>query len=460
MRLNSTSGSVPAMAEAPQHGAGNPKAGQTGAATPEPGLLRLPDFRRFFLSRLAGTAAGQMLLVALGWQMYDLTGSAWDLGLVGLAQFVPALLLALPAGHQVDRHDRRRILAAVLALQAAVALGLATASAAGLMGRGALLAVSLALGGLRAFQMPASQALLPQLVPGERLPQALALSSAALQGAIIAGPALGGFVYAGGAAAVYGLSALGFALATVCVWRLASRTPPRVREPMSARTLLAGLHFIAHRPVVLGAMSLDLFAVLLGGAAALLPIFARDILHTGPWGLGLLRAAPAVGALALSLVLARWPVGGRSGAWLLGAVAVYGATMVAFGLSTHLGLSLAVLVVSGAADMVSVVIRQSMVQLATPDAMRGRVSAVNSVFIGASNQLGEFESGATAALWGPVASVVWGGVGTGLVVLAWIGLFPALARHDRLVRTDGHEAGEAPQDPPQDHHNSVATPPR
>ena len=418
-------------------------------APPEPGLLRLPDFRRFWASRLAGTAAGQMLLVALGWQMYDLTGSAWDLGLVGLAQFVPALLLALPAGHQVDRHDRRRVLAVVLALQVAAALGLALASATGWMGRDALLAVSLALGALRAFQMPASQALLPQLVPAERLPQALALSSTALQGAVIAGPALGGFVYAGGAAAVYGLSALGFALATVCVLRLASRTPPRVQAPVSARTLLAGLHFIAHRPVVLGAVSLDLFAVLLGGAVALLPIFARDILHTGPWGLGLLRAAPAVGALAMSLALARWPVARRSGAWLLGAVAVYGATMVVFGLSTQLWLSLAVLAASGAADMVSVVIRQSMVQLATPDAMRGRVSAVNSVFIGASNQLGEFESGATAALFGPVASVVWGGVGTGLVVLAWLGLFPALARHDRLVREPDTDAPDPPQNGPK-----------
>jgi len=422
-------------------------------AAPEPAvpvpLLRLPDFRRFWLSRLASTAAGQMLMVALGWQMYDLTGSAWDLGLVGLAQFVPALLLALPAGHQVDRSDRRRVLAVVLALQAAVALLLVAATGAGWMGRGALLAVSLALGALRAWQMPASQALLPQLVPLTRLPQALALSSAALQGAIIAGPALGGALYAAGqrfggalpgggagagAAAVYGLSALGFAVALACVARLAARPAPPGREPASLAALSAGLRFIWQRPVVLGAVSLDLFAVLLGGATALLPIFARDLLHTGPEGLGLLRAAPAVGALAMSLWLARRPVQRHSGAWLLGAVAVYGATMVVFGLSTRLGLSLAALAVSGAADMVSVVIRQSLVQLATPDAMRGRVSAVNSVFIGASNQLGEFESGATAALFGPVASVVLGGLGTGAVVLAWTALFPALARHDRLER--------------------------
>jgi len=402
----------------------------------EPGLLRLPDFRRFWLSRLAGTAAGQMLLVALGWQMYDLTGSAWDLGLVGLAQFLPALLLALPAGHHVDQQDRRRVLAAVLAIQAGVALVLAVASQAGWMGREALLAVSVMLGAVRAWQMPASQALLPQLLPPERLPQAFALSATALQGAIIAGPALGGFVYAAGAPAVYGLSALGFAAALVCVLRIEVRAKQRLREPVSARALLAGLRFIAQRPVVLGAVSLDLFAVRLGGAVALLPIFARDILQTGPWGLGLLRAAPAAGALAMSLLLTRWPVQRRSGVWLLGSVALYGTTMVLFGLSTSLLLSLVVLALSGAADMVSVVIRQSLVQLATPDAMRGRVSAVNSVFIGASNQLGEFESGATAALWGPVASVVWGGVGTGLVVLMWSGLFPALARHDRLVRGD------------------------
>ena len=397
-------------------------------------LLRQPDFRRFWAMRLAGTAAGQMLLVALGWQMYDLTGSAWDLGLVGLAQFAPALLLALPAGHQVDRRDRRKLLAAVLAAQVALALLLALASAGFWLGRSGLLGVSVLLGGLRAFQMPASQALLAQLVRDAELPRALALSSAALQVAIISGPALGGVVYAVGAAWVYALSALGFAVAGLCVWRLSPRPVQRLREPMSVATLLAGLRFIAQRPVVLGAVSLDLFAVLLGGAVALLPIFARDILHTGPWGLGLLRAAPAAGALAMSMALARWPVQRRSGAWLLGSVALFGITMVAFGLSTSLGLSLGVLALSGAADMVSVVIRQSMVQLATPDAMRGRVGAVNSVFIGASNQLGEFESGATAALWGPVASVVWGGLGTGVVVLVWWVLFPALARHDRLER--------------------------
>ena len=449
--------------------------GPLGQNPGEPGLLGPGDFRRFWWSRLAGTAAGQMLLVALGWQMYDLTGSAWDLGLVGLAQFVPALVLALPAGHSVDRHDRRRVLALVLALQVGVAVLLAGASGAGWLGREGLLAVSVLLGALRAWQMPASQALLPQLVPLHRLPQALALSATALQGAIIGGPALGGALYAlapglmgllglagaalpadrlatalataqvtgaaaaAGAALVYAVSALGFAAALACVLKLSPRPVPGLREPMSVATLVAGLRFIAQRPVVLGAVSLDLFAVLLGGATALLPIFARDILHTGPGGLGLLRAAPAAGALVMSLVLARRPVQRHSGAWLLGAVAVFGVTMIAFGLSRSLWLSMVALAASGAADMVSVVIRQSLVQLATPDAMRGRVSAVNSVFIGASNQLGEFESGATAAWLGPVASVVAGGVGTVLVVLAWTRLFPALARHDRLGQPEDHE---------------------
>ena len=335
--------------------------------------------------------------------------------------------------------NRRRLLATVLALQLVVALLLA-ASAAGatataLMSRGGLLAVSVLLGALRAWQIPASQALLPLLVPTQLLPRALALSASALQAAVIAGPAVAGFVYAGGtAAAVYALSALAYAVATACVWRLRLREAARSHEPASWATLLAGLRFIAKRPLVLGAISLDLFAVLLGGAVALLPIFARDLLQCGPSCLGLLRSAPAVGALVMSLALVRWPVQRRSGVWLLGAVAVFGACMVVFGLSTSLLLSLAALVVSGAADMVSVVIRQTLVQLATPDDMRGRVSAVNSVFIGASNQLGEFESGATAAWLGPVASVVWGGVGTVGVVLLWVLLFPTLARHDRLVR--------------------------
>lgn len=400
-------------------------------------LLRQPDFLRYWCARLAATAASQMMMVALGWQMYDLTGSAWDLGLVGLAQFGPALLLALPAGHVVDGSDRKRVLATAMGVQLTVAALLAVGSQQHALGRNSLLVLSAVLGGVRAFQMPASQALLPQLVPVALLPRALALSSTAMQGAIIAGPALGGLLYAAGRGAgavlVYGVAAAGFVLAVVAVTGLHPRPAQRVNEPMSWASMLAGAQFIVQRKALLGAVSLDLFAVLLGGATALLPIFAKDILQVGPTGLGLLRGAPAVGARLMSVVLARWPLQRRSGAWLLGSVAMYGLAMIVFGLSHWFWVSLLALAASGAADMVSVVIRHSLVQLETPDEMRGRVSAINSVFIGASNQLGEFESGATAAWFGPVASVVAGGIGTMLIVLTWIRLFPALARRDRLA---------------------------
>jgi MFS family permease len=410
-------------------------------------LLKQPDFFRFWCMRLAATAAGQMTMVALGWQMYDLTGSAWDLGLVGLAQFVPALLLALPAGHVIDSSDRKRVLAAAITVQMSVTLALAAATQQQLLTRNGVLLLSVVLGAVRAFQMPASQALLPQLVPMALLPRALALSSTALQGAIIAGPALGGFLYAlqpgwatawhaTGAVMVYGVSALGFAASLFSVAGLKPRPVQRAAQAATLQSLFAGLSFIFGRKVMLGAISLDLFAVLLGGATALLPIFAKDILQVGPWGLGLLRGAPAVGALSMSLALARWPVKRHTGAWLLGAVGAYGLTMVVFGLSTWFWLSLAALALSGAADMVSVVIRQTLVQLETPDEMRGRVSAVNSVFIGASNQLGEFESGAIAAWLGPVTSAVLGGIGTLMVVMLWTKVFPALAQRDRLVRPE------------------------
>ena len=397
-------------------------------------LLAHRAYVQLWLARLFGVAAQQMLMVAIGWQMYDLTGSAWDLGLVGLLQFAPALLLTLPAGHLVDRHHRGRIVALCMAVQVATALLLAAAGAGGFASRGLLLAVSVLLGGVRAFQMPAQQALTPLLVPTELLPRALAFSSAGLQGAIIAGPAVGGLLYAAGANVTYSVCAVLFAVAcTLCLALRYVHTPPP-NEPATLATLLAGVRFVWQRKVVLGAISLDLFAVLFGGATALLPMFAKDILHAGPLALGLLRSAPAVGALSMSIALTRWPVKRRTGTVLLGAVAVYGAATLVFGLSTHVLPALLALAVTGAADMVSVVIRQTLVQLETPDAMRGRVSAVNSVFIGASNQLGEFESGATAALLGPVGSVVLGGAGTLLVAALWVRLFPALARRDALVQ--------------------------
>jgi len=414
------------------------------ASTVNPDAVSLwayPAYMRLWFARLAGVSASQMMMVAVGWQMYDLTGSAWDLGLVGLLQFAPALLLTLPAGHLIDRHHRGRILALCLGLQALCALLLCLGSAGGHATRGLLLGISVVLGAVRAFQLPTQQALTPLLVPKDVLPRALAFASTGMQGAIIGAPALGGFIYALGAPWTYGACALLFMLACgLCLALRYTHLPPP-SEPATLDTLLAGVRYVWHSKVVLGAISLDLFAVLFGGATALLPIFAKDILHVGPWGLGLLRSAPAVGALLMSVALTRWPVQRRTGHVLLGAVAVFGAAMLVFGLSTSFGLSLAALAVTGAADMVSVVIRQTLVQLETPDAMRGRVSAVNSVFIGASNQLGEFESGATAALMGPVGSVVLGGVCTLAVAGLWWRFFPTLAQRDALVQAGTAEPG-------------------
>ncbi len=405
-------------------------------------LLKQRTFVQFWLTRLAGTAANQMLMVAVGWQMYELTGSAWDLGLVGLYQFLPALLLTLVAGYVADRVNRAHIVAASLALQLAVAVVLCAASHefatkggaahAGWLSRDLLLSVSVLLGLARAFQMPAQQALIALLVPATLLPQAMAFSASGLQAAVIAGPALGGAIYVAGAAWVYGVCALLFTLGMVLALfiRYERAATPYARP--TVKSLLAGVHFIVNHKPVLGAVTLDLFAVLLGGATALLPMFAKDILHVGALGLGALRGAPAIGALVMSIALTRWPVDRKVGLKLMTAVAVFGAATVAFGLSTSFVLSMAALVVTGAADMVSVVIRQTLVQLETPDDMRGRVSAVNSVFIGASNQLGEFESGATAAWMGPVGSVVVGGVGTLLVALVWLRLFTSLSRRDHL----------------------------
>jgi MFS family permease len=386
-----------------------------------------------WFSRLSGSMAGQMLMVAIGWQMYDLTGSAWDLGLVGLFQFVPALLLSLVAGQMVDRFHRARIMAVALAVQCGAAIVLTLATSGHWASREILLGVSILLGAVRAFQMPAQQALVPQLVPVPMLPRAMAFSSAGLQAAVIGGPALGGMIFALGAAVVHGTAAVLFALGCLMMLGVRYEHTQPTREPISLRTLFAGVAFIWRRKVVLGAVSLDLFAVLLGGATALLPIFAKDILHVGALGLGLLRAAPAAGALVTSVVLTRWPIERHVGRKLLVSAALYGLCMAVFGLSTSFMLSLVVLALSGCADMVNVVVRQTLVQLETPDDMRGRVGAVNSVFIGASNQLGEFESGATAVLLGPAGAAIAGGVGTLLVAGFWLRLFKPLAQRDRLA---------------------------
>ncbi len=396
-------------------------------------------FKRFWLARLTGIMANQMLMVALGWHMYDLTRSPWDLGLVGLFQFVPALVMALPGGHFADRWHRARIFAGASAIQGSVAAMLVLGTWSNNVSRDGILALSVCLGLARAFQMPAQQAITALLVPRALLPRAIALSSSGMEFAVIVGPALGGPLYTFGAVVVYGLCVALLIIAfTLAMGVHYDFTPGKGKA--SWAELLVGLRFVVQRKVLLGATTLDLFAMLLGGASALLPMFARDILHTEAWGLGLLRASPAVGALAMSLVLTRWPLQRHVGTRLLLSVAAFGLATIVFGLSQSVWLSMLALAFTGAADNISVVTRQTLTQLETPDDMRGRVAAVNSIFIGASNQLGEFESGATAAMWGPVGSVVAGGVGAIGVAVAWRWLFPELARRDHMQPQTEHQA--------------------
>jgi len=404
---------------------------QSGMTSTFSDLLAQRQFMRFWLARICGISAHQMLMLAISWHMYELTGSAWDLGLVGLFQFIPALVMALPAGHVVDRLHRGRIFATCMLVLAMVAVLLGVATWRGQASRELIFAVAWVLGLTRAFQMPAQQAITPLLVPKALFQRAIALSSTGVEVAVICGPALGGFLYLSGALTVYSVCAVLFSLSMfLTLW---VRYEHVVRHnSLSWSSLFAGVAFVWERKVLLGAISLDLFAVLLGGATALLPIFARDILHVGPDGLGLLRAAPAAGALCMSVVITRWPIQRHVGYKLLSAVAVFGLALIVFGMSDSFVLSMVALAVSGAADNISVVTRLTLMQLETPDDMRGRVAAVNGVFIGASNELGEFESGLTAALWGPVVSVVAGGMGTVMIAAAWLKLFPDLAKRNTL----------------------------
>lgn len=389
-------------------------------------------FIRFWAARVAGIAGTQMLMLTIGWHMYELTGRAWDLGLVGLVQFAPALLTTLFAGQVADRVHRARLVSACLAIQMSVAAALWWATGAHVVTRDWLLLLSVVLGGVRPFQSSAQQALVPTLVPASLLSRAMAFSSSGQQMAVICGPAVGGLLFMGGVDTVYATCAVIFLLASAACLMVRYEHQPASREPVTVRTLLAGARFIWASPLLLGAVSLDLFAVLLGGATALLPIFAKEILHAGPQGLGLLRCAPAAGALLVGLTLSRGPMREGVGKKLLLAVAVYGICIIVFGLSHWFVLSCLALACAGGADMVSVVIRQTLVQLETPNEMRGRVAAINTLFIGASNQLGEFESGFTAAAFGPIGSVVMGGVGSILVSAAWVRLFRPLAARESL----------------------------
>jgi MFS family permease len=387
---------------------------------------------RYLVARFFGVIGNNMIAVALGWQIYDLTSSAWYLGLVGLVQFLPALALTIPAGLLVDSVDRSQVFSASLAIQFIAAAILAWGSMVGWVGHQAILAVCVLIGVARALQMPAQQAIIPALVPAEELPRALAANASMNKVAMVGGPALGGLLYAGSPGLVYSLCAAMFLVSAVLALLVAVPKPSRQREAISWNALFAGIGFIRHNNIVLGAMSLDLFASLLGGSTALLPMFAKDILHTGPWGLGLLRAAPAVGGLFMTGQMNRWPMDRKIGQRMYLAVFVYGLATIGFSFCTSMTWAIIMLLAIGAADIVSTVLRHTVVQVETADGLRGRVGAVHATSISASNQLGQFRAGVSAEWIGPAGAVLVGGVATVLITLSWARLFPDLFHKDRL----------------------------
>jgi MFS family permease len=395
-------------------------------------LLAHPGFARFLAARLVVSVGVQMQTVAIGWQIYALTRDPLDLGLIGLSQFLPFVLLVLPAGQVADRRNRGRILTGCYALECLCAILLLAFTLSGLTVVWPVFAVMVLFGVARAFSMPAGQALLPNLVPPEHFSRAIAVNSSTWQVSIIAGPALGGLVYLLGPDVVYGTVAAMLAAAIILMFGVKVPPPEPSSEPDSWHTLLEGLRFVWKRKVILGAVSLDLFAVLFGGATALLPAYAHDVLMIGPDGLGWLRAAPGVGAALIAIALSWRPITRHVGRLMFAGVALFGAATVVFGLSESFAVTLLALIVLGGADMVSVYIRHMLVQLETPDAIRGRVSAVNAVFIGASNELGEFESGLTAAWWGLKPAVVVGGVASIAIAGLWMRWFPGLRNMDRF----------------------------
>lgn len=418
-----------------------------GATVHPRAAFRHRDFRLALAGSVASVVAMQMQGVAIGWQVYDLTHRPLDLGFVGLAQFLPAIVLSLFAGQTADRFDRRGIMRICQLAQVVCSLLLWVETRDAMPSVGTIYALLVLVGIARAFSAPASQALLPHLVPSEDFSNAVTWTHSVRQVASMVGPALGGVIYgaAKGAGAVYITCGGLFFVAFLMITMLRARTGRLQTQAPTLDTLLAGVRFVWREKVVLGCISLDLFAVLLGGAVALLPVYARDILHVGPRGLGLLRSAPAIGAAVMGGYLAYHPLRRSAGHIMFVAVAIFGLATIAFGVSTSFWVSLAALFVTGAADMVSVVIRLTLVQLSTPAAMRGRVSAVNMAFINASNELGEFESGVTAAWLGTVPAVVLGGAGTCIVVLLGVFLFPELRALERL--TDARAAEEGPSSP-------------
>ena len=403
--------------------------------------FQFSGFRLYQIARFCIVFCTEMQSVAVGWQVYEITHRPLDLGLTGLAQFLPGVVLFLLAGHVADRFDRKSLLtlcyvgfATSSTLLLLVALKVEYLHRAGSVGP--IFAILCLVGAVRSFSMPASRALLPQLVPEEQFQSAVAWNSSIFQFATILGPAMGGILYAffRGPAAVYATALSAGTIAVLTTLRIKVQSPPRVREPFSLKTVFAGFRYIWDHKLVFGSISLDLFAVLLGGAVALLPVYAKEILVTGPWGLGLLRSAPGIGAAVMALLIAYKPIRRRAGATMLWCVAGFGVFTIVFGLSRNIVLSMISLFFVGAADMVSVVVRGVLIQIETPDEMRGRVNAVDMIFIGASNELGEFESGLAAQWFGAVPAVVLGGVGAIVVTVLWAWMFPELRRADSLSR--------------------------
>jgi MFS family permease len=400
-------------------------------------ILKQPFFAKFWVSRILSSTSFQMLSVAIGWQMYELTQDAFSLGMVGLAQFIPMLLLTLFVGQIADRYDRRRIVYLSLVIEALTAVFLLIGSINGWLGREEILLAAALIGACRAFEGPTANALLPQIVSRYVLPRAVSMSTTAIQTALILGPSIGGLLLGFGASLVYFVAAVALMLSALFTYIVkVKQVKNRKGATVSLRSFFSGLEYVRSKPIIFGAISLDLFVVLLGGATALMPIFAQDILQTGPWGLGLLRAAPAVGAIIVSAVLAFYPLEKSVGKTLFGAIAVYGVATMVFALSSNLALSLLALMVIGGSDVISMVIRSSLVQLQTPDELRGRVNAVNSLFTGTSFQLGEFESGVLAGFVGAVPAVLIGGIGSILVAGLWMVMFPSIRKLESLTKME------------------------